>query len=83
MLQSRAVAISDVEFNDVRGTGTLEVVVRLVCSDSVPCENIRLRGMNLATTLPGRTAKALCWKVQGTETADSVPSVPCLSKNAS
>ncbi|XP_068641877.1 probable polygalacturonase At3g15720 [Aristolochia californica] len=79
MNTSSAVAVSEVDFLDIRGTGVKEQVVSLACSLSIPCQAIRLSEVYLATTVPGKTASAYCLKVDGPPCTNCSPiiSIPC------
>ncbi|KAG9449617.1 hypothetical protein H6P81_009582 [Aristolochia fimbriata] len=75
--KSSAVAVSEVEFVDIRGTASKEDAIQLACSLSVPCRNIRLTQISLTT--PGKTAGAYCLNAEGPPCPDCTPpiSIPC------
>ncbi|KAF0895290.1 hypothetical protein E2562_008602 [Oryza meyeriana var. granulata] len=61
--QSSGVKISDVEYEDIKGTSATAVAVKFDCSGSNPCTGIRLRNINL--TYDGRPAQSFCKNVGG------------------
>ncbi|MBA0739549.1 hypothetical protein Gogos_012810, partial [Gossypium gossypioides] len=44
---STAVEISNILYNDLRGTTNSEIAVEISCSESVPCKNIRMKDIQL------------------------------------
>ncbi|KAK8934476.1 hypothetical protein KSP39_PZI014735 [Platanthera zijinensis] len=47
------VKISDVKFRNIRGETRTKTAINLVCSDSVPCEDIELSDIKLKYNVPG------------------------------
>jgi len=57
------VKVSDVHFRNIRGTSTSQVAVNIMCSQSVPCQNVQLFNINLkynGNKLNGLPAIAAC-----------------------
>ncbi|KAM5546652.1 exopolygalacturonase-like [Rosa sericea] len=63
--ESSEVQISDVKFNDIRGTSATKDAVTLKCSRSKPCQNIELKDIDLTFRGPGGPAVSLCYNVKG------------------
>ena len=55
------VKISNVRFNNIRGTSATKVAVSLVCSQKIPCQNIEIGNINLVYN-------GVNFKVEGPET---------------
>jgi hypothetical protein len=79
--QTSAVAVSGVQYEDVRGTFTVRPA-HLACSDSSPCSGITLAGIQLQP-LPLPQHRRLsydpfCWQAFGELYTPTVPPIPCL-----
>ncbi|XP_015060877.2 polygalacturonase-like [Solanum pennellii] len=62
--QVSGVKISDVTYQDIHGTSTSQVALKLACSEANPCKGIRLEDVNL--TFKNQQAQALCSNAAGT-----------------
>ncbi|KAK6774039.1 hypothetical protein RDI58_029278 [Solanum bulbocastanum] len=62
--QVSGVKISDVTYQDIHGTSTSQVALKLACSKANPCQGIRLEDVNL--TFKNQQAQALCSNAAGT-----------------
>lgn len=62
--QISGVKISDVTYQDIHGTSTSQVALKLACSKANPCKGIRLEDVNL--TFKNQQAQALCSNAAGT-----------------
>ncbi|GLJ10109.1 hypothetical protein SUGI_0122320 [Cryptomeria japonica] len=78
--QGSAVKISNVKYNNIRGTSATEDGITLSCSQSGSCTGIAMENIDLVT---GSGAQAACnaQNVQGRTFGNSIPS-RCLGKNA-
>ena len=65
MQVSSQVQISDVKFNDIRGSSATKEAVVLKCSQSVPCQDIELTDIDLKNGGPGGPAVSLSYNVRG------------------
>eukprot|EP01018_Ginkgo_biloba_P016347 Gb_05788 [translate_table: standard] len=63
-VQTSAVKVSEVAYMNVKGTSATKEVVRFACSQSVPCNNIFLAGIDLTLT-SGDTPTAFCENAMG------------------
>ncbi|KAF9615366.1 hypothetical protein IFM89_023017 [Coptis chinensis] len=59
------VEISDVLFKNIKGTATTKSEVTLVCSSSMPCENVVLANIDLKYILSDGLATSTCTNVKG------------------
>lgn len=60
------VQLSDLTFQNIRGTSTTKVALNLQCSKAQPCKNVKLENIHLAYTGPGGgAAQAICSNVLG------------------
>ncbi|TYG56184.1 hypothetical protein ES288_D08G043400v1 [Gossypium darwinii] len=80
-----AVKISNILYNDLRGTLNGEIAVELSYSKSVPCKNIRMKDIQLNYGINGkiyeRRPKSHCLSVvQSWDEGNVYPNVPCLTK---
>ncbi|TYI13176.1 hypothetical protein ES332_A08G040200v1 [Gossypium tomentosum] len=85
---STAVEISNILYNDLRGTTNGEIAVELSCSKSVPCKNIRMKDIQLDYGINGKMydghPKSHCLNVvQSWDEGYVYPNVPCLTKKLS
>ncbi|KAL2242506.1 UNVERIFIED_CONTAM: exopolygalacturonase, partial [Sesamum indicum] len=67
------VKISDVSFDDIRGTSASKVAVRLRCSSASPCENVGLSNINLAYHGSDGKATSECANVKPKVTGQLFP----------
>ncbi|TYH04852.1 hypothetical protein ES288_A08G038300v1 [Gossypium darwinii] len=85
---STAVEISNILYNDLRGTTNGEIAVELSCSKSVPCKNIRMKDIQLDYGINGKMydghPKSHCLNVvQSWDEGYVYPNVHCLTKKLS
>lgn len=73
--QTSAVEVSDVLYDNISGTSATDEAIRFACSDSVPCENILLRNIDLRLT-SGDDAASFCESVMGFSLGSVTPP-PC------
>jgi len=85
--QTSAVSINTISYTNIKGTyDPRSPPVRLACSDSVPCTNITLSGLELtpASQEPGSSHKhgkvmePFCWNAYGSTMEELTPPVYCL-----
>ncbi|MBA0799839.1 hypothetical protein Gohar_010328 [Gossypium harknessii] len=81
---STAVEISNILYNDLRGTTNSEIAVEISCSESVPCKNIRMKDIQLNYGINGEIyyghPKSHCSNVvQSWDEGNVYPNVPCLT----
>ncbi|XP_022928201.1 polygalacturonase At1g48100 [Cucurbita moschata] len=72
---SSAVAISGVNYVNIRGTYT-STPVHLACSDSLPCTGVTLDTIQLEGS--SRSNEPFCWKAYGELKTSTVPPIDCL-----
>ncbi|OAY64098.1 Polygalacturonase [Ananas comosus] len=76
--QTSAVALSDITYQNIRGTYTLQPVY-LACSDAIPCSNIYLDDIELQPSIDNSHVYApFCWKAYGDLRAPTEPPISCL-----
>ncbi|PWA41339.1 glycoside hydrolase, family 28, Pectin lyase fold/virulence factor [Artemisia annua] len=76
--QSSAVALSGISYERIRGTYTVKPV-HLACSDSMPCTDVHLNGINLKPVQEKyHLYDPFCWKTFGELLSPAVPPVECL-----
>ncbi|TYH68297.1 hypothetical protein ES332_D06G248900v1 [Gossypium tomentosum] len=85
---STAVEVSNILYNDLKGTTSGEIAVELLCSESVPCKNIRMKDIQLDYGINGKIydghPKSHCLSVvQSWDEGNVYPNVPCLTKKLS
>ncbi|OIV98294.1 hypothetical protein TanjilG_16621 [Lupinus angustifolius] len=73
---SSAVALSDITYNNVRGTSESEEAIQLICDKNVGCTNIVLEEINITSSNGGKT-HATCQNAHGTSST-CMPNVDCL-----
>ncbi|GMH20727.1 hypothetical protein Nepgr_022569 [Nepenthes gracilis] len=83
--QTRAVAISDVSYNQIIGTYSVQPM-HLACSDDVPCTGVDLTDVRLKTSSSSYNQgflPALCWNSYGKSQPPLLPSSidDCLRRN--
>lgn len=77
--QTLAVKVVDISFINIKGTSATHDAVKFACSDSLPCENIFLKDIELSL-YSGGDAAASCWKASGYSHGVMIPS-SCLSSD--
>ncbi|XP_040952159.1 polygalacturonase [Gossypium hirsutum] len=85
---STAVEVSNILYNDLKGTTSGEIAVELLCSESVPCKNIRMKDIQLDYGINGKIydghPKSHCLSVvQSWDEGNVYPNVACLTKKLS
>ncbi|KAF8400648.1 hypothetical protein HHK36_013947 [Tetracentron sinense] len=60
-----AVAISDVRYNGVQGTSSVDNAINLSCSHSVGCTNIVMDQINITSAVPGKQTSSYCLNAHG------------------
>lgn len=78
MLQTKAVQISDVTFEEFRGTTTTDNAIQLNCSATKGCTRIVLKNINMASVKPNQALYSSCSNAHGATTLTK-PAVKCLS----
>ncbi|KAL5988006.1 hypothetical protein ACLOJK_035769 [Asimina triloba] len=70
-----SVKISDVKFANIQGSSASKVAVNLLCSKSVPCQNVKLENINLEYKgeKPDGPAVASCTSVVGVSSGTQNP----------
>lgn len=66
-LQKSAIQISNVLYQNIKGTSASDVAVKFDCSEKFPCKEIVLQNIDLQCEEPedsGEAAKALCNNVE-------------------
>ncbi|KAG0583645.1 hypothetical protein KC19_3G151500 [Ceratodon purpureus] len=79
--QTDNVHIDLVKFTNIWGTSASAVAVKLACSESVPCTNIRLKDINI-TRVNGGSARSTCTDAFGTAQGIQIPP-SCIPTNSS
>ncbi|XP_071726412.1 polygalacturonase At1g48100-like [Rutidosis leptorrhynchoides] len=76
--QSSAVSLSGISYERIRGTYTVKPV-HFACSDSMPCTDVNLNGINLKPVQERyHMYDPFCWKTFGELISPAVPPVECL-----
>lgn len=77
--QTSAVAVSGVQYENIRGSFTIKPA-HFACSDSSPCSEITLSGIQLRPLVVPqyRTCSPFCWQAFGELYTPTVPPIPCL-----
>ncbi|KAD4384774.1 hypothetical protein E3N88_24942 [Mikania micrantha] len=76
--QSSAVALSGINYERIRGTYTVKPV-HFACSDSMPCTDVHLNGINLKPVQERyHLYDPFCWKTFGELITPTVPPVECM-----
>lgn len=78
--QTSAVEVSEVWYDSISGTSATEEAIRFACSDSVPCENILLKDIDL-TLNSGDAAVSFCESAIGFSFGSVTPP-PCFEDYA-
>jgi len=77
--QTSAVAVSGVQYENIRGTFTIKPA-HFACSDSSPCSEITLTGIQLKPLLVPQyhLYNPFCWQAFGELYTPTVPPISCL-----
>lgn len=76
--QTSAVALSDITYDGVAGTYTVQPV-RLACSDNKPCSGIHLSDIQLQLAQQrGKVHDPFCWEAYGDTKGPTEPPIDCL-----
>lgn len=78
--QTSAVAVSGVQYENLRGTFTIKPA-HFACSDSSPCSEITLTGIQLTPLIVPQyhmCSSPFCWQAFGELYTPTVPPIPCL-----
>ncbi|KAK4395322.1 putative polygalacturonase [Sesamum angolense] len=79
--QTSAVKVSEVTYTGLVGTSSCQnATISFRCSDTVPCTNITLNGVDITSTDPGNSTTAICLNAHGTAHDTTSPIVDCLMK---
>ncbi|VVA35767.1 PREDICTED: polygalacturonase [Prunus dulcis] len=79
--QTSALMINSVHFSNIKGTyDSRKPPMHLACSDSMPCKNLTLLGIDLVPAQGGAYLDPFCWKAFGPKDTFSTRQVPCLMK---
>lgn len=77
--QTSAVYISDISYINIRGTYDVRSPpMHFGCSDSVPCTNLTLDGIELFPARGENMANPFCWNAYGTMETLTIPPADCL-----
>ncbi|CAL9080476.1 unnamed protein product [Musa textilis] len=81
--QTSAVALSDITYDGVEGTYTVQPVY-FACSDTEPCRSIHLDGIQLELLKQrGPTLDPFCWQAYGDLQGPTEPPITCLQNGNS
>ncbi|RRT63076.1 hypothetical protein B296_00042986 [Ensete ventricosum] len=81
--QTSAVALSDITYDGVVGTYTVQPVY-LACSDTEPCRSIHLDGIQLELLKQrGPSYDPFCWQAYGDLQGPTEPPITCLQNGSS
>ncbi|OVA09258.1 Glycoside hydrolase [Macleaya cordata] len=69
------IKISNVSFNKIRGTSATKNAVNIVCSKSVPCEDVKIGDIDLKYTGPDGPASSICTFAKPTLTGVQNPRI--------
>ncbi|XP_037427855.1 polygalacturonase At1g48100-like isoform X2 [Triticum dicoccoides] len=78
--QSSAVAVSGVQYENIRGTFTIKPA-QFACSDSSPCSEITLTGIQLRPLIVPQyhtCSSPFCWQAFGELYTPTIPPISCL-----
>ncbi|GMN25777.1 hypothetical protein TIFTF001_001051 [Ficus carica] len=77
--QTSAVYVSDILYSDIKGTYDIRSpAVHFSCSDSLPCTNLTLSGVELLPSRGQHMLNPLCWNAYGNMLTPTVPPASCL-----
>ncbi|KAL9238605.1 hypothetical protein vseg_013002 [Gypsophila vaccaria] len=74
--QTSTVNISKISFVGIKGTSASEEAIRFACSDTIPCQQLRLEDIQLLTYTG--VATSFCWNAHGSSSGIVYPP-PCFS----
>ncbi|KAL4386074.1 hypothetical protein GQ457_09G006760 [Hibiscus cannabinus] len=79
--QTSAVEISNVRYEDIKGTSGRRIAVQLSCSESTPCTNIIMKDISLRNKDQNDDTSSTCFNAHGFTNSRVEPNVPCLQKH--
>ncbi|CAN6815425.1 unnamed protein product, partial [Brassica oleracea var. botrytis] len=79
--QESGVEVSNVRYEDIHGTSSTDVAVKLDCSKEKPCTGIVMDNVNLALQLVNQPAQASCSNANGLANDVVIPFTPCLKRD--
>ncbi|KAK8664277.1 hypothetical protein V6N13_084075 [Hibiscus sabdariffa] len=79
--QTSAVEISNVRYEDIKGTSGRRIAVQLSCSESTPCTNILMKDISLRNKDQNDDTSSICFNAHGFTNSRVEPNVPCLQKH--
>ncbi|KAL6999944.1 galacturonan 1,4-alpha-galacturonidase [Sarracenia purpurea var. burkii] len=77
------VQLSHVSFDNIQGTSSTHLAVKLVCSGSHPCQDVRVGNIHLTYTGPEGPATSLCSNVKPIFSGVQIPALCVSSAQAS
>lgn len=69
--------MSDIKYQGFRGTSATDVAVKLLCSESIGCNNLSFEDIEIESANSDSIAQSSCFKAHGTST-NTVPAIDCL-----
>ncbi|KAK8595007.1 hypothetical protein V6N13_015916 [Hibiscus sabdariffa] len=82
-LITSAVEISNVRYEDIKGTSGRRIAVQLSCSESTPCTDIIMKDISLRNKDQNGDASSICLNAHGFTISRVEPNLPCLQKHDS
>lgn len=77
--QTSAVHVSDILYSNIKGTYDIRSpAIHFSCSDSLPCTNLTLSGVELLPSRGQYISNPLCWNAYGNMLTQTVPPASCL-----
>ncbi|XP_073005894.1 polygalacturonase-like [Typha latifolia] len=71
-----AVEVSNILYQNIKGTSASQVAVKFSCSESIPCHGIVLQNINLVAKVGGSPTKSTCENAKWSKKGTVVPA-PC------
>nr|UOP57114.1 putative glycoside hydrolase family 28 protein [Thecaphora frezii] len=71
------IKLSNINFNNIRGTSTGKVAVVIACSHGMPCSNMKIGEINLSYRGAGGPATSTCSNVKPIFSGKQVPAIKC------
>lgn len=78
--ETKAVAVSDINYVNIRGTYTVNPV-HFACSDSLPCSGVTLTTIQLKPAQEvSQSNGPFCWETYGQLKTNTIPPIDCLQR---